>query len=115
MRIIGIGVDIVEIKRIKKIVRKNKSFLKRMFTSEEITYCFRKKKGVWEHLAVRFAAKEAVWKALGKNNLSLKSIGIVNSPTGKPIVTLQGKKEKNIYLSLSHCDNYALAQAILVE
>ncbi len=114
MKIQGIGVDIIEVKRIKNIARKRGSFLSRVFTEEEIKYCQRKK-NPWQHLAVRFAAKEAIWKTLGKNRISLKNISIKNEPSGKPKVFLNGKEKRNIYLSLSHCQEYALAQALLVK
>ncbi len=117
MKISGIGIDIIEVKRIKRIAQKNKRFLTRVFTPQEIEYCS-KKKNKWPHFAVRFAAKEAIWKALGRNGINLKDISVTNTPSGKPAAVLKGrmkKWEKNIYVSLSHCDDYALAQAILVK
>ena len=87
-----IGIDIVEVKRIARLT-KNKAFLKRVFTPEEITYCS-KKINKAEHYAVRFAAKEAVWKALGMGGLSLKSISVKNRPNGKPEALIKGKKRK---------------------
>ncbi len=114
MKIQGLGIDIIEIKRIRSIAKERKSFLSRVFTDEEIRYCQRKK-DIWQHFAVRFAAKEAVWKALGKPGLRLKNISVKNLPSGKPEVILGGKINKNIYLSLSHCENYAVAQAITVK
>lgn len=114
MKIQGLGVDIIEVKRIRNLARKNKRFLSRIFTPGEINYC-RKKINPWQHLAVRFAAKEAVWKALGKQEIALKHIAIKNTPSGRPAVTLNGKVNSNIYLSLSHCKEYALAQAITIK
>ncbi|HCJ67071.1 MAG TPA: holo-[acyl-carrier-protein] synthase [Elusimicrobia bacterium] len=114
MKIQGLGVDIVEIKRIRSIAKKRGSFLNRVFTDEEIRYCQRKKDS-WQHFAVRFAAKEAVWKALGKLGLRLKNISVTNRPSGKPEVILNGKINRNIHLSLSHCKDYAVAQAIKVK
>jgi len=114
MKIQGLGVDIIEIKRIKKIAKKNKGFLTRVFTDEEISYC-QKKKNPWQHLAVRFAAKEAIWKAIGKPEISLKNISVSNLPSGKPAVLLNGELNEDIYLSLSHCEEYALAQAIKMK
>ena len=63
MRKVSCGVDIIEVERIAKLIRRNRTFVKRVFTEREIAYCG-KKKFKWEHFAVRFAAKEAVWKAL---------------------------------------------------
>ena len=60
-----IGLDIVEVPRIRRIIRRTPGFLERVFTAEEIAYC-RGHKDPWPHYAVRFAAKEAVWKALGQ-------------------------------------------------
>ena len=62
---------------------------------------------------MRFAAKEAVIKALGKAVVSLKDIGVTNLPSGKPVVTIKGKKRLKIDISLSHTDEYAVAVAAL--
>lgn len=114
MKIQGLGVDIIEVKRIKNIAKRNKNFLRRVFTKEEISYC-QKRKNPWQHLAVRFAAKESIWKAIGKPGMSLKEISIINLPSGKPTVMLNGKVNKNVFLSLSHCEDYAVAQALTVK
>ncbi|MEK7765949.1 MAG: holo-ACP synthase, partial [bacterium] len=78
----GVGVDLVEVERIGKLVR-DPAFLKRVFTAEEIAYCCRKK-NVAQHFAVRFAAKEAILKALGHKGIALKDIGVRNLPSGQP-------------------------------
>lgn len=114
MSIQGIGIDIIEVHRIKDIIQRNKRFLKRVFTDKEIAYCLGKK-NKWQHFAVRFAAKEAVWKALGESGIELKNIGIRNADDGRPEVVLIGKlksEEKNFKISLSHCKDYAVAQAV---
>lgn len=116
MEIKGCGIDIVEIERIKRVVSKNKRFLSRVFTVEEIAYC-RRRKNRWEHFAVRFAAKEAVLKALENPKVSLKSIAIKNKRNGKPQVVLKRKNfslKEQILISLSHTHNYAIAQALWV-
>lgn len=112
-----IGTDIVDVARIGRLVR-NKRFLKRIFTPEEIRYCGGKKNAA-QHFAVRFAAKEAVWKALatvaGLKGLSHRQIGVSRSPSGQPFVSLSGalkKYEKRVSLSLSHTHEYALAVAV---
>ena len=111
-----VGTDIVDVKRISKSVR-NPRFLKRVFTASEIRYC-RSKKSAAQHFAVRFAAKEAVWKALSGLNLKgvgHKEIGVHRSPSGKPLVSLSArlkKFEKKISLSLSHTREYAVAVAL---
>jgi holo-[acyl-carrier protein] synthase len=123
--IIGTGVDIVEIARIKKAARNWKArFLSRVFTDRELAYSRRKK--FWhQHLAARFAAKEAVLKAFGDksiNSMEWKEIEVVNNKDGKPLVRLSGealaakrrRRVKDIIISLSHTKNYAVANAILI-
>ena len=106
-----IGIDIIEVKRISKLI-KDKNFLERVYTPKEVSYC-KPKKNCAQHFAVRFATKEAVWKALGKNNISLKEIGVTNRISGKPEAIVRGKKRKDIDISLSHTDQYAVAVAII--
>jgi holo-[acyl-carrier protein] synthase len=108
------GIDIIEVKRIKKIIQTNKRFLQKVYTPVEIEYC-NSRKTKWQHFAVRFAAKEAVWKALGKKDIWHKDIMVKNTKEGKPEVVLGRKyKElgKRVSLSLSHTDDYAVAVAI---
>ncbi len=111
------GTDIVDVRRIGKLI-KNKKFLARVFTREEIAYC-REKRNAAQHFAVRLAAKEAVWKALGdrlnSKGVSHKEIGVRRSPSGKPkaFLSMRLKKyEPGIALSLSHTREYAVAVAI---
>ncbi|MEW6555932.1 MAG: holo-ACP synthase [Elusimicrobiota bacterium] len=111
---VSIGVDMIEIKRIKEIITKNKKFVKKVYTPTEISYC-NSKKNKWQHFAVRFAAKEAVWKALGKKDIWHRDISIKNTEDGKPEVILAKKYkhlQKQISLSLSHTDDYAVAFAV---
>jgi holo-[acyl-carrier protein] synthase len=108
---LSIGLDIVEISRVRRLVRRTPLFLKRVFTSGEISYC-RSKKNPWQHFAVRFAAKEAVWKALEGGVMSLKDISVSRDPNGKPMVLLKGRPARGFKLSLSHSERYALAVAI---
>lgn len=124
--IIGTGVDIVEIARIKKAARNWKGkFLGRVFTDTELKYS-RHKRFSHQHLAARFAAKEAVLKAFGDssiNSMEWKEIEIVNNKDGKPVVRLTGKalaamrrrRVRDIIVSLSHTKNYAVANAILIS
>lgn len=121
----AIGIDIVEIKRLKKAHKKwGKSFLTKIFTSKEMAYA-NKKKFPYQHLAARFAAKEAIFKALGeveKDFVGWKNVEILNDAYGKPDVFWHGqamkvKKKrgiKNAIVSLSHTENYAVANAMLV-
>lgn len=123
--IISIGTDIIEIERIEKAIRRSKKFLGRVFTKAEIDYC-EKKQLKYQHYAVRFAAKEAVMKALGKgwtNGINWKQIGIKNNQLGQPNILLFEKAKElfdkkgcnNILVSLSHCERYALAYVVLVK
>ena len=126
MKIFGIGTDIVNIKRIEKSLKgKNNNFKKRIFSQNEIIYC-EKKKNPFSFYAKRFAAKEALSKALGtgiRNGINFKDIEILNDNFGKPSIKLKGstanfikKKIKNkkysIYLSLS--DDVPWAQATVI-
>src|ERR1035437_10973447 len=108
-----IGVDIVEIDRIARSV-KNPRFLKRVFAPQEVIYC-RARKNSAQHFAVRFAAKEAVWKAVGEPRLLHRDIQVRNRPNGKPEGIFPGKVAKlarRVSISLSHGRDYAVAMAI---
>lgn len=106
-----IGIDIEEVKRFSKLI-KDKSFLKRVFSKEEIDYCLSKKKSA-QHFAVRFAAKEAVWKAVNhQKNIVITDIYIKNEESGKPQVYIKNKKVTYIDVSLSHTTNIVVAVAV---
>ena len=108
-----IGVDIVEIDRIARSV-KNPRFLKRVFAAAEVAYC-RARKNSAQHFAVRFAAKEAVWKAVGEPKLLHRDIQVKIRPNGKPDVIFPkrfSKLAKRVSISLSHGRDYAVAMAI---
>ena len=109
----GLGLDIVEISRVRALARRNPRFLTRVFSAEEIRYC-RGKRRAWQHFAVRFAAKEAVWKALGDGALALKDIAVSRDGNGRPGVLLKGKPSRRIQLSLTHSDDYAAAVALVL-
>ena len=106
-----VGLDIVEIERIRALARRQSRFLKKVFSPEEIEYC-RAKKLAWQHFAVRFAAKEAVWKALGAKGFTLRDISVSRDKHGRPGVLLKGKPAKGLKLSLSHSRRYAVAVAV---
>lgn len=110
---ISLGVDIVEVRRVGRLV-KNARFVERVFTEGEVAYC-RDKKNAAQHFAVRFAAKEAVYKALGRPGVAHKEISVRNDPSGKPRVELSKrllKFEPRLSLTLSHTDDYAVAVAL---
>ncbi|MEW6001767.1 MAG: holo-ACP synthase [Nitrospirota bacterium] len=120
--IYGVGIDIVKIDRMREVVEKwGQKFLERVFTKNEISYCYEKKDPSLS-LAVRFAAKEALIKAMGASApVSLTDIEVVNLETGKPSLKVNVKlqdffKEKSIkcaHLSLSHEHDYGIAFVIL--
>jgi holo-[acyl-carrier protein] synthase len=112
--ICGVGIDITEVSRIKKLYASNRGFLKRFFTEEEAAYCLRGK-NVCERIAARFSAKEAVIKALDRKDLPLKSISISKAESGRPLVRVKGLKGVTLMLSLSHTANYACACAVAVR
>ncbi|MBI5241115.1 MAG: holo-ACP synthase [Elusimicrobia bacterium] len=106
-----IGLDIVEVPRIRRVIRRAPGFLKRVFTPAEIAYC-RGHKDPWPHYAVRFAAKEAVWKALGQARVALRDISVTRDGRGKPSVLIRGRRARGLKLSLSHGEDYAVAVAL---
>src|SRR5687768_14423472 len=124
MPILGHGIDIVETSRIKRSVEEHGAhFLDRVFTAAEQTYCARNVKRYYEHLAGRFAAKEAVLKVLGtgwRGGIAWTDIEILNEPSGQPKVTLSGESlrvatELGIlewHVSISHIETHATASAI---
>ena len=122
--IIGIGVDHIEISRIKKtILRQKEKFLNKVFTEEEIEYC-ESRKNKYQHYAARFAAKEAVYKALnqtGTEGIGWKDIEVVNKTSGKPEIFLHNKtlrlskklKVSKIDLSISHSKDLVVCMVII--
>ncbi|MDR0486270.1 MAG: holo-ACP synthase [Elusimicrobiota bacterium] len=109
----NIGIDIEEIDRFKKYA-KDRVFLEKVFSKEELKYSLSKKTAI-QHLAARFAAKEAVWKALNRKDkkLLIKDISIKNAKDSKPEIYIRNKKYKRIDISISHTKQYAAAAAIV--
>lgn len=115
-----IGNDIIEVERIKNIYMKNPDHFKnKIFTEREIDYCESKGINKFQSYAARFAAKEAVFKAISdlmKNDYEIewKQIEILNKENGKPFVNIIKDIEiKNIDISLSHINEIALASVII--
>jgi len=107
-----IGIDIEEVKRFSKLI-KDDTFLKRIFSQNEIDYCL-SKKNLSQHFAVRFAGKEAVWKAINsKKNISITDISFKNIDNGKPEVYIKNKRISYIDISFSHTKNTVVAVAIV--
>jgi holo-[acyl-carrier protein] synthase len=125
MKILGIGVDIVENSRISKSL-KNKIFIKRIFSNSEILIA-EKVKNKKNYYSKRYAAKEAFAKSIGigfRNNLNFKDISVINDKLGKPSFTITKKikiiiKEQfktssfNFFLSISDEKKYSVAYVIL--
>lgn len=123
MKIIGLGTDIVEIVRIGQMVeRHGEVFLDRVYTEEEIRYC-RKRKEMYQHLAGRWAAKEAVMKTLGTGwgkGVSWKDIEVRTDPMGRPTILLNGGTKEvaqkqgidEVLITISHCRTFATATAV---
>ncbi|MFH1395261.1 MAG: holo-ACP synthase [Candidatus Omnitrophota bacterium] len=126
MNVSGIGIDAVDIGRFKKAIEEwGESFLKKIFTQREIEYGGTKKSYAM-HLAGKFAAKEAVKKAIPNGaeiGLNWAQIEILNGEDGKPYACLHGRAEElmekynlsKIYVSISHTDKLAISNAVGVK
>ncbi len=115
--IVGTGVDITEVNRLRKAVERwGDSFLGRIFTDSEINNA-KKRVSFYQHLAGRFAAKEAIFKAVGDKDLGWKDLEILNDPQGKPYCVFLGKrfKKMDVHVSISHVKNYAVANAFVTK
>jgi len=116
------GVDIIEVDRIQESIESlGESFLNKVYTKNEISYCENKGKQKYQSYAARFAAKEAVFKALskelnGRYDITWKNIEIINEETGRPKVNLLevNKKINSIDISISHIKETAVASAVIV-
>jgi len=117
LAVLGSGIDIIEIPRIKSAVQRwGDHFISRVFCDEEIEYA-RHHRNPYPHYAGRFAAKEAVIKALGDQApLRWTDIKILNDPQGKPYCVLTGQPPgitHKIFISISHTRHHAIANAII--
>ena len=121
--IAGIGIDIIEVARIKRVCEKNPEFCNKVFSEKEITYCESKADPGLSY-AARFAAKEAFMKALGtgwNEEVAWKDIETEISEAGAPSLTIQGNTKKAleirkievVHVSLSHEKEYAVACVVL--
>ena len=124
MPILGHGIDIVETDRIRRLVEEHgQHFLDRCFTKGEQDYCSASPKRYYEHLAGRFAAKEAVLKVLGtgwRGKIQWVDIEVLKEPSGQPRIRLCGECARiaeelgivNWHISISHIETHATASAI---
>ncbi len=122
--IIGIGVDIIEVDRIREsISRYGNKFLRKTFTPQEIEYC-KNSANAEERFAARFAAKEAAMKALGtgwQEGVGFLSIEIIKQENGAPSLKFNGHAEEILkqqnysssFVSYSHIKEYAIAQVVI--
>lgn len=115
--VVGLGTDIVEIARIERAIRRSRRFMERIFTDAEIEYC-QSRGRPYQHFAGRFAAKEAVIKALG-HAVTWREIEIINDERGKPQCVLHGSARaaagaRQLLVSISHCETFSTASAVAV-
>ena len=122
----GVGIDLVEVARIRRALESSKTGLRlrnRVFTEKEIQYCEGKHQGKYQSYAGRFAAKEAVMKALGRgwgSDVAWLDIEILPGPAGKPEVRLSNKTSAlagqlgitQLALSITHTESYAMAALV---
>lgn len=113
----GIGVDIIELDRIKQSIKRNERFVQRILTDREHQrYNQSNEKRKIEYLAGRFAAKEAFAKAAGKGigKLGFRDVEILSDEvTGAPVLTAKGYENYHCWISISHSTDHAIAQVVL--
>ena len=123
MNILDIGIDIIEIERIKEAINNNPRFLNKIFTDDEVKY-FESTGFKPESIAGNFAAKEAISKAIGTGirDFNFKDIEVLRNELGKPIVKTYNNLQQicidynvlEIKVSISHCKEYAVANAMTI-
>lgn len=118
---LNIGNDIIETKRIEKLCKKfSTRFMHKVYTEREIEYCESKGKNKYQSYAARFAAKEAIFKAISnrldnKYSIGWKDIEIINNEAGKPIANIKNMEFiGEIDISISHVKEYAIATALVI-
>lgn len=122
--IISIGIDIIEVARVREVLKRTPRFASRVFTARERAYCDGRGEAVAaQHYAARFAAKEAAFKALGtgwSGGLAWHDIEVVNADTGAPVLHIHGQAQQLFsqsganaaHISISHTTEHAIAQVI---
>jgi holo-[acyl-carrier protein] synthase len=117
---ISCGTDIIEIDRVKQSIEKyEEKFKTNIYTKKEVEYCENHKTQRFQHYAARFAAKEAIFKAISKRldkNYAWTDFEILNDENGKPEVNLKTKisEVESIDISISHCREYAVATVVVL-
>lgn len=121
----GVGIDIIEVKRVEEKIRKGQGFRELVFAADEIAYC-EKMAHPYQHYAARFAAKEAFFKAVGSgwaNNTAFNEVVIVHAEEGRPLLELRGgtadwargKGIADLQVSLAHLAEMATAIVMIVN
>jgi holo-[acyl-carrier protein] synthase len=117
---IGCGIDVVELPRFRQVLRRGgAAFMRRVFTPQEEAYATARRRTTLLHLAGRFAAKEAVIKAVSQIDprrvLAMNQIEVRNDRMGRPRILLHGAGRRlTVHISLSHVDTVAVASAIAI-
>lgn len=123
MNVVAHGIDMVDCHRLRSAIdRHGRRFLERVFTGRELDYCLGRRRET-EHLAGRFAAKEAVLKVLGtgwRSGICWTDVEVRNEPSGRPTVSLAGRCRElaerqglgRVLISISHIETHAIASAI---
>ncbi|MBB6454183.1 holo-[acyl-carrier protein] synthase [Salirhabdus euzebyi] len=116
----GLGIDLVELKRIEKIIKNNERFYEKILTKQEREFLnnISSWKRKIEYTAGRFAAKEAYAKAYGTgigSEVSFLDIEVISDDKGKPEIYINGEKRKNILVSISHGTEFVIAEVIIQE
>ncbi|GAB4248369.1 MAG: holo-[acyl-carrier-protein] synthase [Acidobacteriota bacterium] len=121
--VIGIGIDIVEVERIRQALQDGEALARRVFTERELTYC-RERKNQFQHFAGRFAAKEAAMKALGtgwQEGIRWRDVEVIPGDLGQPELVFHGKAEelftakggRRSHVTITHASAYAVAAVVL--
>lgn len=121
--VIGIGIDIVEVRRISRALQGGEEMAPRVFTQDELAYC-KARRNQYQHFAGRFAAKEAALKALGtgwQEGIRWKDVEVVPAEMGRPCLNFYGRAKeffeasgaKQAFVTITHAQEYAVAAVIL--
>ena len=122
--IISIGVDIIEVRRVRETIERTPRFAQRVFTAAERAYCESRGAVAAQHYAARFAAKEAVSKAFGTGigkAMGWRDIDVHKKESGEPFLVLRGGADglarnrgmKSSWISLSHTEHHAVAMIVI--
>jgi holo-[acyl-carrier protein] synthase len=112
--IIGIGIDVIEVARVRKVIERTPRFVDRVFTATELAYS-EGKASRFQHLAARFAAKEAFFKAIGRR-VGWTDVETVNEDSGRPRLVVRSGEDFGFtrsHISLSHVAETAVAMVVL--